>query len=74
MQSVILNRKLLPLSFSSFISKTGDFAYEVAFVILAIELLSFDYFYLGIVYFFRFIPYLLFGPVGGACRCSSPKA
>lgn len=73
MQSVILNKKLLPLSISSFISKTGDFAYEVAFVILAIELLSFDFFYLGIVYFFRFIPYLFFGPVGGWLADAFPQ-
>jgi DHA3 family macrolide efflux protein-like MFS transporter len=74
MQNVIFNKKVLPLFFSSLISKTGDFAYEVAFAIIAIELLSFDFFYLGIVYFFRFIPYLFFGPVGGwLADALSPK-
>lgn len=62
---VIFNKKTLPLYGSSLVSKIGDFAYEVIFAILAIELLDFDLYYLGLVYFFRFIPYLLFGPVGG---------
>ena len=44
---------------------TGDFAYKVVFTIIAIELLSFDYFYMGGCLFFRFIPYLFFGSVGG---------
>ncbi|SDB66396.1 Major Facilitator Superfamily protein [Pseudomonas sp. NFACC23-1] len=63
--SVIFDRNTLPLYGASLISKAGDFAYEVVFVILAIELLDFDLYYLGLVYFFRFIPYLCFGPVGG---------
>lgn len=62
---MILNKRTLPLYGSSLVSKVGDFAYEVIFAILAIELLNFDLYYLGWVYFFRFIPYLVFGPVGG---------
>jgi MFS family permease len=62
---VIYNKKVLPLYTASLVSKTGDFAYEVVFAILAIELLDFDLYYLGLVYFFRFMPYLFFGPVGG---------
>lgn len=61
----VFNRDTLPLYGGSLVSKVGDFAYEVVFVILAIELLDFDLYYLGWVYFFRFIPYLIFGPVGG---------
>ncbi|MPQ65881.1 MULTISPECIES: MFS transporter [unclassified Pseudomonas] len=73
MHSVIFNKKIFPLSCSSLISKTGDFAYEVAFALIAIELLSFEFFYLGIIYFFRFIPYLLFGPVGGWLADAFPQ-
>ncbi|WP_420234199.1 MFS transporter [Pseudomonas sp. ABY48] len=62
---MIFNRRTFPLYAASLVSKIGDFAYEVLFAILAIELLSFDLYYLGLVYFFRFMPYLLFGPVGG---------
>jgi DHA3 family macrolide efflux protein-like MFS transporter len=73
MKNLIFDTNIWPLSLSTFISKTGDFAYEVGFAIIAIELLAFDYFYLGVVYFFRFIPYLLFGPVGGWLADNSPR-
>ncbi|EML0424461.1 MFS transporter [Vibrio parahaemolyticus] len=65
MKEVVFNRKLLPLSLSSFISKIGDFAHEVVFALITIELLSGDIFYIGMVYFLKFIPYLFSGPVGG---------
>ncbi|CEF30931.1 MFS transporter [Xenorhabdus nematophila] len=73
MQKVIFNKRILPLSLSSLISKTGDFAHDVVFAIIAIELLSFDFMYIGIVYFCRFIPYLFFGPVGGWLADVFPK-
>nr|BET98707.1 hypothetical protein TCT1_36280 [Xenorhabdus sp. TCT-1] len=73
MQNVIFNKKILPLSLSSLVSKIGDFAHDVVFAIIAIELLSFDLMYIGVVYFFRFIPYLFFGPVGGWLADVFPK-
>ncbi|MBX8496734.1 MFS transporter [Pseudomonas cichorii] len=65
MPTIIFNKKLLPLSLSSLISKTGDYAYEITFALIALELLSFNYLHIGIVYFFRFLPYLFTGPIGG---------
>jgi len=65
MLEILLNRKVLPLSLSSLISKTGDFAHDVVFVLITIELLSADIFMMGVVYFLRFIPYLFLGPIGG---------
>lgn len=50
---------------SLFISKTGDYAYEVVFVFIVLENTHNDYLLTGFVYFFRFIPFLFFGPVGG---------
>ncbi|MGX9276003.1 MFS transporter [Pantoea ananatis] len=50
---------------SLFISKTGDYAYEVVFVFIVLESTHNDYLLTGFVYFFRFIPFLFFGPVGG---------
>ncbi|RAX12991.1 MFS transporter [Photorhabdus bodei] len=73
MKNVIFNKRILPLSLSSLISKIGDFAHDVVFAIIAIELLSFNFMYIGIVYFFRFIPYLFFGPVGGWLADVFPK-
>ncbi|MGV8921068.1 MAG: MFS transporter [Pseudomonas sp.] len=65
MRNVIFEKKLLPLTLASLIAKTGEFAYEVLFAIITIELLSSNYLSIGAVYFFRFIPYLFFGPIGG---------
>lgn len=73
MKNILLNKKLLPLYFSSLTSKTGEFAYEIAFAIIAIELLSFDLLHIGTVYFFRFIPYLFFGPIGGWLADAVPQ-
>lgn len=50
---------------SLFMSKTGDYAYEVVFVFIVLESTHHDYLLTGFVYFFRFIPFLFFGPVGG---------
>lgn len=50
---------------SLFISKSGDYAYEVVFVFIVLESTHNDYLLTGLVYFFRFIPFLFFGPVGG---------
>ncbi|PIT68494.1 MFS transporter [Bartonella tribocorum] len=47
-----------------FISKVGDYAYEVIFILLVLELTD-NAFFTGLVYFFRFIPFLFFGPIGG---------
>ncbi|WP_317994071.1 MFS transporter [Bartonella gliris] len=54
----------LALFSSLFISKVGDYAYEVIFVLLVLELTD-NYFFTGLVYFFRFIPFFFFGPIGG---------
>jgi len=50
---------------SLFISKLGDYAYEVVFVFIVLENTHNNYLLTGCVYFFRFIPFLFFGPVGG---------
>lgn len=53
------------LLISLFISKLGDYAYEVVFVFIVLETTNKNYLLTGLVYFFRFIPFLFFGPVGG---------
>lgn len=50
---------------SLFISKSGDYAYEIVFVFIVLETTKNNYLLTGFVYFFRFIPFLFFGPVGG---------
>ncbi len=62
--NLFLKKSPLSLFFSLFISKVGDTAYEVIFILLVLELTD-NYFFTGLVYFFRFIPFLFFGPIGG---------
>lgn len=50
---------------SLFFSKLGDYTYEVAFLFIVLEATQGNYFFVGLVYFFKFIPFLFFGPVGG---------
>ncbi|WP_074381053.1 MFS transporter [Bartonella doshiae] len=59
-----LKKSPLSLFLSLFISKVGDSAYEVIFILLVLELTD-NYFFTDLVYFFRFIPFLFFGPIGG---------
>ncbi|EJF75959.1 MFS transporter [Bartonella alsatica] len=62
--NLFLKESPLTLFSSLFISKVGDYAYEVVFVLLVLELTD-NTFFIGLVYFFRFIPFLFFGPIGG---------
>ncbi|WP_330168756.1 MFS transporter [Bartonella grahamii] len=62
--NLVFKKSPLALFSSLFISKVGDYAYEVVFVLLVLELTD-NTFFIGLVYFFRFIPFLFFGPIGG---------
>ncbi|WP_273760399.1 MFS transporter [Bartonella sp. ML70XJBT.G] len=62
--NLFFKKSPLALFSSLFISKVGDYAYEVVFVLLVLELTE-NFFFTGLVYFFRFIPFLFFGPIGG---------
>lgn len=62
----LLKIRYFPTLISSlFFSKLGDYAYEVIFVFIVLEVTNNDYLYAGVVYFFRFIPFIFFGPIGG---------
>ncbi|KFX06931.1 transporter [Pectobacterium betavasculorum] len=63
--SLLKNKNFNVLASSLFISKTGDYAYEVAFVFILLEITHNNFWLIGVVYFFRFIPFLFFGPLGG---------
>ena len=62
-----------PLWASTLFGKTGEFAFEVVFAIITIEMLDFDIAKIGLVYFFRLIPFLFFAPIGGAIADSLSK-
>ncbi|WP_273719504.1 MFS transporter, partial [Bartonella tribocorum] len=62
--NLFLKKSPFSLFSALFISKVGDYAYEVVFILLVLELTD-NAFFTGLVYFFRFIPFLFFGPIGG---------
>lgn len=62
-----------PLWASTLFGKTGEFAFEVVFAIITIELLDYDIASIGLVYFFRLIPFLFFAPIGGVLADAIPK-
>jgi predicted MFS family arabinose efflux permease len=58
---------------STLFGKTGEFAFEVAFALIAIDLLDGDIAKIGLVYFFRLIPFLFVAPIGGALADGASK-
>ncbi|PTB22407.1 MFS transporter [Trinickia symbiotica] len=48
------------------LSQIGDGVHEFIFIIAVLEAANNDVALAGLVYFFRFIPYLVLGPLGGA--------
>lgn len=64
---------MTPLLASTLFGKTGEFAFEVAFALIAIDLLDGDIAKIGLVYFFRLIPFLFISPIGGFLADSASK-
>lgn len=65
MLALSVNRRTRPLVFSYCLSKCGEFAFETAFAVAVVSMTDADLFLIGVVYFFRYIPSLLFSPWGG---------
>lgn len=65
MSTVNFQKKMTPLLSSTLFGKTGDFSFEIAFALISIDLLNGDIVKIGLVYFFRLIPYLFIAPIGG---------
>lgn len=65
MLTSLKNTKLRPLSFAYLMSKIGDFSYEVVLALIALEITDGNLFLVGLVYFFKYIPYIFLAPLGG---------
>lgn len=50
---------------SYFFSRTALFVGELAIVTFLLTQISENYIYIGMIYFIKFIPFLIFGPIGG---------
>lgn len=75
MQALCLNASTKNLSLSYFFSKCGEFAFETAFAVAVVTLSDTSLLTIGIVYFFRYLPCVLFSPVGGwlADNCNKKR-
>lgn len=60
-----LPKNFLLLVASQFLSKIGDFAHDIVFVLLVLKLAGDNYLLVGLTYSIKFIPYLFLGPLGG---------
>lgn len=65
MRAVALNHATRRLSTAYLFSKTGEFAFEAAFAVAIVKLANADLFKIGVMYFLRYIPSLVFSPLGG---------
>ncbi len=59
-------RRLSVLLGGSLLSRIGDGVHEFVFIITVLRVTNNGIVGAGVIYFFRFIPYLILGPIGGA--------
>lgn len=65
MQALNLNYGTRSLAFGYGFSKCGEFAFEAAFAVAIVSLTDADLLLIGIAYFFRYLPSVVFSPLGG---------
>ncbi len=65
MQALFLNYGTQRLALAYFFSKCGEFAFETAFAVVVVTLTEADFLLIGLVCFLRYLPSVLFSPVGG---------
>ncbi|OUM31402.1 MFS transporter [Pseudomonas putida] len=65
MQALSLNHGTRSLALGYCFSKCGEFAFEAAFAVAIVSMTEADLLLIGIAYFFRYLPSMLFSPLGG---------
>ncbi|MCK2122314.1 hypothetical protein MJ643_17140, partial [Pseudomonas sp. PNPG3] len=65
MHALNLNYGTRSLAFGYGFSKCGEFAFEAAFAVAIVSLTDADLLLIGIAYFFRYLPSVVFSPLGG---------
>ncbi|MFJ4456258.1 MFS transporter [Pseudomonas sp. NPDC089392] len=65
MQAMNFNYATRSLAFGYGFSKCGEFAFEAAFAVAIVSLTDADLLLIGIAYFFRYLPSVVFSPLGG---------
>ncbi len=65
MQALNLDYSTRSLAIGYGFSKCGEFAFEAAFAVAIVSLADADLLSIGIAYFFRYLPSVVFSPLGG---------
>lgn len=65
MQALSLNSGTRSLTLGYCFSKCGEFAFEAAFAVAIVSMTDADLLLIGIAYFFRYLPSMVFSPLGG---------
>lgn len=65
MHGLNLNAGTRALATGYFFSKCGEFAFETAFAVVVVSMVDADLLLIGLVYFFRYLPSMVFSPMGG---------
>jgi len=65
MRGLNLNAGTRALAVGYFFSKCGEFAFETAFAVAVVSMVNADLLLIGLVYFFRYLPSMVFSPIGG---------
>lgn len=65
MLALRLNPGTRSLSLGYSFSKCGEFAFEAAFAVAIVSITDADMLLIGIAYFFRYLPSVVFSPLAG---------
>ncbi|MFK0037118.1 MFS transporter [Pseudomonas monteilii] len=65
MQALSLNSGTRSLTLGYCFSKCGEFSFEAAFAVTIVLMVEADLLLIGIAYFFRYLPSMVFSPLGG---------
>ncbi|WP_409288441.1 MFS transporter [Pseudomonas sp. KCJK8927] len=65
MQALTVNYVTRSLALGYCFSKCGEFAFEAAFAVAIVSMADADLLLIGIAYFFRYLPSVVFSPLGG---------
>lgn len=63
---LVAERRFSALLLGSLLSRVGDGIHELIFILSVLKATGESMVLTGVIYFFRFIPYLVLGPIGGA--------
>lgn len=73
MRAIAFNSATKRISIAYAFSKTGEFAFEAAFAVAIVSQTNADLLLIGLIYFLRYLPSIVFSPLGGWLADNKPK-